>query len=64
MSGQAPQPTIAYLAQGKVHLKAGATAPRTIDSAYGNALFLLHLDGRKERLLNEQTIEQVFFVPG
>jgi len=30
----------------------------------GNALFLLHPDGRKERLLNESMIEQVFFVPG
>ena len=29
----------------------------------GNALFLLHPDGRKERLLNENMIEQVFFVP-
>lgn len=30
----------------------------------GNALFLLHPDGRKEHVLNEQMIEQVFFVPG
>jgi len=29
----------------------------------GSALFLLHPDGRKERLLNEGMIEQVFFVP-
>ena len=29
----------------------------------GNALFLLQPDGRKERLLNESMIEQVFFVP-
>ncbi len=29
----------------------------------GNALFLLHPDGRKEHVLNEQMIEQVFFVP-
>jgi hypothetical protein len=29
----------------------------------GNALFLLHSDGRNERLLNEPMIEQVFFVP-
>lgn len=29
----------------------------------GNALFLLYPDGRKERLLNEGMIEQVFFVP-
>jgi hypothetical protein len=28
----------------------------------GNAIFLLHPDGRKERLLNEAMIEQVFFV--
>jgi len=38
MSDQAPQPTIAYLAHGKVRLKAGAAAPRTIDSAYGNSI--------------------------
>jgi hypothetical protein len=29
----------------------------------GNALFLLRPDGRNERILNEQMIEQVFFVP-
>jgi hypothetical protein len=28
----------------------------------GNAIFLLHPDGRKERLLNEAMIEQVFFL--
>jgi hypothetical protein len=28
----------------------------------GNAIFLLHSDGRKEHLLNEAMIEQVFFV--
>ena len=28
------------------------------------AIFLLHADGRKEHLLNEAMIEQVFFVPG
>ncbi len=36
----------------------------TIVYTNGNALFLLHPDGRKERLLNESMIEQVFFVPG
>jgi hypothetical protein len=30
----------------------------------GNAIFLLHPDGRKERVLNEAMIEQVFFVRG
>jgi hypothetical protein len=29
----------------------------------GNAIFLLHPDGRKEHLANESMIEQVFFVP-
>jgi hypothetical protein len=28
----------------------------------GNAIFLLHPDGRKERVLNERMIEQVFFL--
>jgi len=30
----------------------------------GNAIFLLHPDGRKEHVLNEGMIEQVFFVRG
>jgi hypothetical protein len=30
----------------------------------GNVIFLLHPDGRRERLLAERMIEQVFFVPG
>jgi hypothetical protein len=38
-------------------------ADGTIVYTNGNALFLLHPDGRKERLLNEDMIEQVFFVP-
>ena len=29
----------------------------------GNTISLLHPDGRKERILNEIMIEQVFFVP-
>jgi hypothetical protein len=29
----------------------------------GNAIFLLHPDGRKEQLLTEAMIEQVFFIP-
>jgi hypothetical protein len=29
----------------------------------GNAIFLLDPDGRKEHVLNESMIEQVFFVP-
>jgi hypothetical protein len=35
----------------------------TIVYTNGNALFLLSPDGRKERLLSEDMIEQVFFVP-
>ena len=31
-------PTIAYLAQGKIRIKQGDSAPRTVDSAYGNAV--------------------------
>ena len=30
----------------------------------GNAVFLLHPDGRKERILTERMIQQVFFLPG
>jgi hypothetical protein len=30
----------------------------------GNAVFLLHADGRKECILNERMIQQVFFLPG
>ena len=30
----------------------------------GNAIFLLDADGRKEHVLNESMVEQVFFVPG
>ena len=30
--------TFAYLAQGKIRLKQGQLAPRTIDSAYGNSI--------------------------
>jgi hypothetical protein len=30
----------------------------------GNSVFLLHPDGKKERILNERMIQQVFFLPG
>lgn len=36
MSAQPANLVVAYLAQGKIRLKAGAEAPRTIDSVYGN----------------------------
>ena len=38
MSEISPTPAIAYLAQGKVRIKDGAAAPRTLDSAYGNSI--------------------------
>ena len=38
MSEKPSPPTIAYLAEGKVRLKAGAAPPRTLDSAYGNSI--------------------------
>jgi hypothetical protein len=38
MSDSSPAPTIAYLAQGRVRLKAGAAPPRTVDSLYGNSI--------------------------
>jgi hypothetical protein len=56
-------------AQGESKVLAGGVlaydvAPDgTVVFTNGNALFLLHPDGRKERLLNEQMIEQVYFVP-
>src|SRR6266481_1617777 len=31
-------PTIAYLAQGRIRIKQSSVAPRTVDSAYGNAI--------------------------
>ncbi len=30
--------TIAYLAQGKIRIKAGGEVPRTVDSAYGSTI--------------------------
>jgi hypothetical protein len=56
-------------AQGETKVLAGGVlaydvrADGTIVYTNGNALFLLHPDGRKEHLLNEHMIEQVFFVP-
>ena len=38
MSNPPAQPTIAYLAQGKIRLKSGDSGPRTLDSVYGNGL--------------------------
>jgi hypothetical protein len=38
MSAESSNPTIAYLAQGKIRIKKGAGAARTIDSVYGNAI--------------------------
>lgn len=36
MSAPAPNLTVAYLAQGKIRLKSGPSAPHTVDSVYGN----------------------------
>ena len=38
MSAEPPNPTIAYLAQGRIRVKKGAEPPRTIDSAFGNSI--------------------------
>jgi hypothetical protein len=38
MSAETPNPTIAYLAQGKIRVKKGGEPPRTIESAYGNTI--------------------------
>lgn len=37
-SSTSSDPTIAYLAQGKIRIKAGTQTPRTVDSAYGNSI--------------------------
>src|SRR5262245_38526862 len=37
-SSAKPNATIAYLAQGKIRIKAGELAPRTLDSVYGNSI--------------------------
>jgi hypothetical protein len=39
-------------------------ADGTVVYTNGNALFCLHPDGRKDHVLNEHMIEQVFFVNG
>jgi hypothetical protein len=38
MSAETSKPTIAYLAQGKIRVKAGNESPRTIDSVFGNSI--------------------------
>src|SRR5437762_12818975 len=38
MSAAPSSLTIAYLAQGKIRIKAGNDAPRTLDSVYGNTI--------------------------
>jgi hypothetical protein len=38
MSEKSPAPTLAYLAQGNVRIKAGSAAPRTVDSVYGDSI--------------------------
>src|SRR5712691_7307407 len=38
MSAAPSSLTIAYLAQGKIRIKAGNDAPRTVDSLYGNSI--------------------------
>ncbi|MDB6068707.1 MAG: hypothetical protein JWR26_4915 [Pedosphaera sp.] len=49
------------LATGVLAYDIGADG--TVVYTNGNALFLIRPDGRKEHLLNENMIEQVFFVP-
>jgi hypothetical protein len=38
MSTEPSKPAIAYLAQGKIRIKAGSEPPRTIDSVFGNSI--------------------------
>ncbi len=38
MSAPSAKATIAYLAQGKIRIKPGGEAPRTVDSVYGNSV--------------------------
>jgi hypothetical protein len=57
-------------AAGETKTLAGGVLAYDIDAegkviyTNGNAVFLLHPDGRKERVLSEHMIQQVFFVPG
>jgi hypothetical protein len=54
---------------GEIKTLAGGVLAYDIDAdgrvvyTNGNAVFLLHPDGRRERVLNEHMIQQVFFVP-
>jgi hypothetical protein len=54
---------------GEIKTLAGGVLAYDIDAdgrvvyTNGNAVFLLHPDGHKERVLNEHMIQQVFFVP-
>jgi hypothetical protein len=57
-----PKGEFKLLASGVLAYDIGADG--AIVYTNGNALFLLHPDGRKEHVLNEALIEQVFFVPG
>ena len=38
MSAESSRPTIAYLAQGRIRIKAGEQPPRTLDSAYAHSM--------------------------
>jgi hypothetical protein len=55
--------------EGKSRVLAGGVLAYDVDAqglityTNGSAIFLLYPDGRKERLLSERMIEQVFFVP-
>jgi hypothetical protein len=57
-------------AAGETKTLAGGVLAYDIDAegrviyTNGNAVFLLRPDGRKERVLSEHMIQQVFFVPG
>ncbi|HEX9046994.1 MAG TPA: hypothetical protein VF988_08190 [Verrucomicrobiae bacterium] len=56
MSNASLQTAIAYLAQGNIRINGDVVYTN------GNAIFVLHADGKRQQVLCERMIEQVFFV--
>jgi hypothetical protein len=62
LCSQSPNGETKVLASGVLAYDLSEAGPMVFTN--GNAIFLLHPDGRKEHVLNEAMIEQVFFVRG